>query len=391
MRITPLGSRFKLVTTPTETCPICGGTGWQTLERGKEREAVRCECRVRDRGERLLEAAHIPARYEHCELSNFQCDSNYTDEKSLAHAKWLAGRFVELYPTDKTGLLLVGSVGVGKTHLSVAIIKGMIREKGIACLFCDYRELLKSIQNSYNPSVQATEMGILRPILDAEILLLDEIGAARSTEWVFDTVNYILNSRYNDDRATIITTNYPDKSEQDKLVDDTFRAARPETLGDRIGHRMWSRLHEMCKKVEMEGPDFRQESKKAKFDKFEGSNRLSLGSKRLKQALEGQGALSDQLECAILAVTEMISGHRRGNRLYGWRSLIESRLSHVFDDDDLMSAFERLSGRGILRLTDTDGKEYSGHTPENRESFFKSLFVAQITPEGLAFWEPIKK
>ncbi len=286
LRAVPPGIRFKLVTTPTETCPICGGTGWQTVERGKEREAVRCECRVRDRGERLLAAAHIPSRYQHCELSNFQYDPDDKGQKSIRDARFLAGRFVEEYPTDKTGLLFVGSVGVGKTHLSVGIIKDLIRDKGIHCLFCDYRELLKSIQNSYNPQVQATEMEILRPVFDAEVLVLDELGAVRSTEWVFDTVNYVLNSRYNDNKTTIITTNFPDKPEQDKVEIDNLssrsaadRAARRETLGDRIGERMRSRLHEMCKKVEIEGPDFREHSKQAQFRRHDAPTRLALRNK----------------------------------------------------------------------------------------------------------------
>ena len=199
---------------------------------------------------------------------------------------FLAGRFVEEYPTDKTGLLFVGSVGVGKTHLAVGIIKDLIREKGIHCLFCDYRELLKSIQNSYNPTVQATEMEILRPVFDAEVLVLDELGAVRSTEWVFDTVNYILNSRYNENKTTIITTNFPDQPEQDKPEIDNLgsrsaadRAARRETLGDRIGERMRSRLHEMCKKVEIEGPDYRQHSKQAHFKRHESPMRLTLRNK----------------------------------------------------------------------------------------------------------------
>ena len=281
------GSRVKYVTTVTETCSICGGTGWQTIERGKEREAVRCECRVKDRGERLLAAAHIPPRYQHCELSNFQYDPEDKHLKSIRDARFLAGRFVEEYPTDKTGLLFVGSVGVGKTHLSVGILKDLIREKGIRCLFCDYRELLKSIQNSYNPQVQATEMEILQPVFDAEVLVLDELGAVRSTEWVFDTVNYILNSRYNDNKTTIITTNFPDGPEDTGADIDNLRspsaaerAARRETLGDRIGERMRSRLHEMCKKVEMEGPDFRQHSKQAQFRRHEAPTRLTLRNTR---------------------------------------------------------------------------------------------------------------
>ncbi len=271
------------MSTTTDTCPICDGTGWHTVIHGKEREAVRCECRVKGRADRLLEAAHLPARYQHCELSNYECDPNYTDQKSLGHAKWLAGRFVENYPSEKTGLLFVGTVGVGKTHLSVGILKALIREKGIHCLFCDYRELLKSIQNSYNASVQATEMEILRPVFDAEVLVLDELGAVRSTEWVFDTVNYILNSRYNDNKTTIITTNFPDKPEQDRVADDNprsysaaDRAARAETLGDRIGERMRSRLHEMCKKVEIEGPDYREHSKRAQFQRISAPTKLSL-------------------------------------------------------------------------------------------------------------------
>jgi DNA replication protein DnaC len=184
-------------------------------------------------------------------------------------------------------LLFVGSVGVGKTHLSVAIIKALIREKGINCLFCDYRELLKSIQNSYNPSVQVTEMEILRPVFDTEVLVLDELGAVRSTEWVFDTVNYILNSRYNENRTTIITTNFPDAAEQGKQDDDNSRsysaaerAARRETLGDRIGERMRSRLHEMCKKIEMEGSDYRVDSKRAKFQPIAAPARFSIKGKR---------------------------------------------------------------------------------------------------------------
>jgi DNA replication protein DnaC len=253
------------VTTATETCPICDGTGWQTVTQGKERRAVRCECRVKGRADRLLEAAHIPARYQHCGLSNF----NYTPDpkqQSLRDAWRTANAFVKEYdPICGTrGLLFVGSVGVGKTHLSIGILKDLIHKRGVPCLFCDYRELLKSIQNSYNASVQATEMDILRPILDAEVLVLDELGAVRSTEWVFDTVNYILNSRYNNAKTTIITTNFPDGPEDKSWEADNLRSSaaaervsRRETLGDRIGERMRSRLHEMCMIINIVGEDHR--------------------------------------------------------------------------------------------------------------------------------------
>jgi len=183
-----------------------------------------------------------------------------------------ACKFVEEYPVDKTGLLLIGTIGVGKTHLAVGIIKELILSKGISCLFYDYRELLKQIQNSYNDSVKTTELDLLRPVFETEVLVLDELGAVRPTDWVWDTVSLILNTRYNDNRTTIITTNYPNLGERDRLGNVSSRspeaakyAAERETLGDRIGDRMRSRLHEMCRIVTMEGTDFRQQVKSASF------------------------------------------------------------------------------------------------------------------------------
>ena len=119
-------------------------------------------------------------------------------------------------PLDSTGLLLIGDIGVGKTHLAVGIIKELILSKGIACLFYDYRELLKQIQNSYNDSVKATELDVLRPVFETEVLVLDELGAVKPTEWVWDTVSLILNTRYNDKRTTIITTNFPDLGQRER-------------------------------------------------------------------------------------------------------------------------------------------------------------------------------
>jgi len=162
---------------------------------------------------------------------------------------------------DKTGLLFIGDVGRGKTHLAVGIIKELILSKGIACFFCDFRELLKNIQNSYNPSVQATELSVLRPVFEAEVLVLDELGAVKPTEWVWDTVSLVLNTRYNDNRTTILTTNF--KNEPARASEG--RHGKEETLGDRIGERMRSRLHEMCRIVMMEGEDFRQTFRSASF------------------------------------------------------------------------------------------------------------------------------
>src|SRR5579864_9303778 len=157
-----------------EVCALCQGTGWKKVS-GNPR-VTRCDCRVQARAQRLLQLARIPKRYEHCELSNFEVEGS---RRGLAQARLVATRFVEEYPVDNTGLLLIGSVGVGKTHLAVSIIKALIIDKGVPCLFYDYRELLKEIQNSYNNSVQVTELEVLRPVFESEVLALDELGAVK--------------------------------------------------------------------------------------------------------------------------------------------------------------------------------------------------------------------
>ena len=254
-----MASQLPVQTAPE--CPLCDGTGWKTLEiPGKASRVTRCECRIDGRAERLLRAARIPPRYQACTLASFESLND-----SLVNALWAARRFVEDYPMEKMGMLLVGPIGVGKTHLAVGVIQELIRSKGISCLFCDYRELLKEIQNSYNPSVQTTELEVLRPVFDTEVLVLDELGAVRPTEWVWDTVSHVLNYRYNEKKTTIVTTNFPDQpprkepgprksfsqSEQARI------ANAEETLGDRVTERMRSRLHETCRVSTLEGMDFR--------------------------------------------------------------------------------------------------------------------------------------
>src|ERR1700722_11359382 len=257
--------------TEVSVCPMCAGSGWKAVAGGPERGVTRCDCQLRARGDAMIAAARIPKRYEHCELSNFTTDFPGADG-SAAMAQISASRFVREYdPPEGKGLLLVGGIGTGKTHLAVGILKELITARSSACLFCDYRELLKQIQNSYNDSVKVTELQVLRPVFEAEVLVLDELGAVKPSEWVWDTVSLLLNTRYNDNRTTIITTNFADEPAASVArslsvsLSPTRAATREETLGDRIGERMRSRLHEMCRIVKMEGPDFRQKFKSASF------------------------------------------------------------------------------------------------------------------------------
>jgi DNA replication protein DnaC len=161
----------------------------------------------------------------------------------------------------------MGPPGVGKTHLAVAALKELLA-RGHAGLFCDYRELLKQIQDSYNPASESTEMRILEPIRNVEILVLDDLGATKPSDWVRDIVGIVLNARYNENRTTLITTNFldnpPSKGEWAKLPGG--KAIPPQSedrLDQRISDRMRSRLYEMCRTVEVIAPDFRREKTQA--------------------------------------------------------------------------------------------------------------------------------
>ena len=248
-------------------CGICGGIGLVRVMSAEGRWVSRaCECQELQREERRIAAAQIPERYRHCSLDTFETTFPGADP-SLERALTTARRFVDEYPVDTAGkgILFVGTMGTGKTHLAVGVLRRLVREKGVRGLFCDYRELLKSIQNSYNPQVATTELELLKPIFTAEVLVLDDLGAQKPNEWVWDTVALILNTRYNDKQSTIITTNYPDQPAASGDLTGTERAAREPTLGDRIGDRILSRLAEMCISVKMSGKDLRQSVKRARF------------------------------------------------------------------------------------------------------------------------------
>jgi DNA replication protein DnaC len=244
-------------------CPICEGTGWKSISLGKDRRVTRCECALRARTATLLSKANIPARHAACELGNYKITGK---QEGAASAKDATLRFVEQYPIDKTGLLLFGGVGRGKTHLAVGIIKELITRYDINCLFCGYGELLKKVQNSYNPTVEITELEVLRPVFEAEVLVLDDLGSTQTTGWVWDTVSMILNARYSENRTTVITTNFPDapprrwQTSQDSRSRESAMVANSErTLGDQITERMRSRLHEMCRviNIDVTVPDYR--------------------------------------------------------------------------------------------------------------------------------------
>jgi len=241
-------------------CSECQDTGWVLKEIDGRSVAVRCQCFFKKQKDSLIEKANIPKRYRNCTFENFE-DHNLSQKKALKIAK----KFSENYPEQDVGLLFIGQCGVGKTHLAVAFIRELMIKKDALSYFCDFRELIRKIQSSYSPDSDLTENLLLEPIFESDVLVLDELGAKRTTAWVDETVFYIINHRYNSKKLTIFTSNYLDSEEDEEDTRTEYFKKKDDTLVDRIGVRLRSRLYEMCKVVKIDGKDYRKEIKQASY------------------------------------------------------------------------------------------------------------------------------
>lgn len=266
-----------------ESCPLCGGRGW-VIESDSGAGAARpCSCREQDRVRRLVDAAGIPPRYRHCRLSNFQTSSPLPAERAqLQGARTLAEHYVEGFLQEggfrQSGLLFVGPPGVGKTHLAVGVLVELTERYRVRGRFAEFTSLIHQIQATFDPGSPESKREILDPLMGAELVVLDELGAQQMTPWVRDILYLIINHRYTRQLPTIFTTNYlldetakkkkaakpgfPGPASLDRGADDPDAAPAGELLTSRLPAMLVSRLYEMAQPVLMTSlEDFRREHK----------------------------------------------------------------------------------------------------------------------------------
>ena len=240
------------------SCAHCEGTGFVISAREGKEFAQPCACRrsgASASGTSRLATARIPLRYEHCVLTNFDAVSpslRAAHERALSYSVG----YPHLGSEEGLGLLFTGNSGVGKTHLAVAVLQELAERKGVRGQFWDFQELMREIRNSYDPETKTTELQVLQPVVEMDLLVLDDLGAWKMTDWMNDTLFYILNSRYLARRATLITTNFFDVAPDQAARADHL--LKKEYLVERVGTRLRSRLMEMCLVVQIEVDDFRQ-------------------------------------------------------------------------------------------------------------------------------------
>lgn len=228
------------------SCERCQDTGWVRIERDGVEHVARCECWRQTVVENLLTEAGIPPRFARSELSTFRPDTD-SQREALRRAQ----AFVDAFPVVDKGLLFYGPSGVGKTHLAAGLLKDVVRNRGARGYFFETRALLRMVRDTYNRSVEETEMDVLRPVLHADVLVLDDLGAERTSEWVQETLGLVINTRYNAKRATIVTSN----------LHDPLDSTDPNSFMFQVGVRTRSRLLEMCHWIEVQGPDIRDQER----------------------------------------------------------------------------------------------------------------------------------
>lgn len=188
--------------------------------------------------------ARIPSKYHWVLRADEMSPSDGEQIRAMSYVK----SFVDMYPSEN-GFLLMGAPGCGKTLLAVGAIAELTLQKAVDCVFTDFFFLLGDLRKAYSEGTPENE--IIEPLTSAEVLVIDEMGKGKSSEWERGILDQLISRRYNSSKKTLVTTNYVAR----EFLSEN---SGTEVLEDRVGERIASRLYEMCEPLLLTGSDYRK-------------------------------------------------------------------------------------------------------------------------------------
>jgi DNA replication protein DnaC len=257
-------------------CPSCGGRGWVVELDGGAGTARPCFCRQYEVVPRLVAGAGIPERYRECRLANFKATGGPAPARAqLTAARAVAQRYANDFLTPRgfaqAGLVFIGPPGVGKTHLAVSVLVDVIERYAVRGRFVELSTFFNQLVSTFGEASAEPKQAVLAPLMESQLLVLDELGSQQPTPWIRDVLYLVINTRYARRLPTLFTTNYrlpaagtePAPGSRQNLdrgrdPDPTWDEAA--ALASRLPAMLVSRLYEMAQPVLLTAvEDFRRD------------------------------------------------------------------------------------------------------------------------------------
>jgi DNA replication protein DnaC len=216
----------------------------------------------------LYNNARIPRRYCNSRLSTEDQDAEneIVFDLLLSIFRLLPQRLsnqniLQTNDEDLKGMVLMGAPGTGKTHLMTGFAYQCTISQGISCIFQSFAELLSELRQGYSEG--KSDIEIIEPHLQTDILIIDDLGKGRNSDWELGILDMLISERYNRNQMIMVTTNFTE-NEEDTLKEQVRNREKSETehfiadtIRKRVGERIHSRLKEMCYFENLTGKDRR--------------------------------------------------------------------------------------------------------------------------------------